>query len=384
MSSARPGEVAADRRDADVASVDGARAEIVADVGEKALIRQVLSRHVDTARLGALEDCIVIDPARALGAAESQLLVYSMDHSSLIDRPLPPRFEWRYHGRWLAACTCNDVLAMGARPRGFSVDLAVRADTRLADIDDLYAGMHDVLDEYGAAFEGGNTDIDGHVETVALCWGSVGREAIIRRQGAHVGDYVGVTTILGLGWASFVLRKRGLFGELTPASREELEEYNLLPLAPHRAIVEAAQRVPGAITSGMDLSDGLAEFLYTISERSRCGVVLDEDQIPRSPLLDECASLLGVPAPLLAIEYGFDMPRAHGYTVAPERWDAVAEVFEQHGARLWRVGEVVEGRGASWRSSSGRLSPFPWICDDKCQRVDVVDGWFRMVEEQTA
>src|SRR5215469_4390316 len=100
----------------------------VRDLGEKAFIAQALSRYALTARADAREDCVVIDASQLLGDDTLPYIVYSMDHPSLPDRPLPEGFEWQYHGRWIAACTCNDVLAMGARPRGFSLDLAVPAD----------------------------------------------------------------------------------------------------------------------------------------------------------------------------------------------------------------------------------------------------------------
>src|SRR5262249_40047740 len=130
--------------------------QLVGDIGEKGLIQEVLADYAMTAGPDTTEDSIVIDPAIALGTADAPLIVYSMDHAALIDRPMPEGFGWRYHGRWLAACTCNDVLAMGAAPRGMSVDLALPPSVPVSAVRDLYAGIHDVLDVYGAVLEGGN------------------------------------------------------------------------------------------------------------------------------------------------------------------------------------------------------------------------------------
>lgn len=355
----------------------------IGDVGEKGLIRNVLSRYATTARADRLDDAVVIDPADAFGAPELPLLVYSIDHSSLIDRPLPPGFEWRYHGRWLAACTCNDVLAMGAKPQGFSIDLAVPTDLGVDAVEGLYQGIVDVLGAYGVEFQGGNTDINPGIETAAMCWGTVGRRGIVRRSGARGGDLVAVTTPLGVGWSSYVLRKHGKFDALTATAREELKRYNLLPLAPHEPIVETVRRLPGAITSGMDLSDGLVEFLYVIAERSGFGVVIDEPLIPRPALLRECAALLDVPAAMLAFEYGFDMPRAHGYTVAPEAREAVEAIFEERGECLYVIGEVVEEPGVWWADGSGRRR-LPELWDDKCHRVGVIERWFAFIDRMEA
>jgi thiamine-monophosphate kinase len=357
----------------------GSEGPLVGDLGEKRLIQEVLGAWATTAAPDATEDCIIIDPARLFGQQDSPLIVYSVDHASLIDRPMPTGFGWRYHGRWLAACTCNDVLAMGARPRGLALDLAVPPDLPVARVRELYMGITDVLTEYGTALEGGNTDINNRTETVGMCWGTVSRGGLIRRRGARLGDVVAVTTELGIGWASFLLRKLGRFAKLGPESQAALEDYNLLPLAPHHAIAETGERLPGAVTSGMDLSDGLAEFLYLVA-RSGLGVRLDTAALPASPLLRECADLLGVPPAMLAVEYGFDMPRAHGYTIAPDQWDAVKAVFESHRWPLFRIGEVVSGDRVYWDGPSGRREDLPAFWDDKCHRLGAVERWLAMVE----
>ncbi len=289
--------------------------------------------------------------------------------------------ERRFQGRWIAACTANDVLAMGARPRGFALDLAVPGATDVREVDELCAGITDVLDEYGARFEGGNTDVNPHLGTVAMCWGTVGAAGVIRRRGARPGDYLAVTTELGLGWASYLLRKQGGWDRLDADSQRRLADYNLMPLAPHQAIVDTAERAPGAITSGMDLSDGLVEFLYTIIRTPGLGVRVEQHRIPEPPLLTACAQALGVPAAALAVEYGFDMPRAHGYTVAPHRWDEVASIFAGHGTPLFRIGEVTADPEVTWCGVDTAPRPLERLWDDKARRGDAISDWTAMVDK---
>ena len=47
--------------------------------------------------------------------------------------------------------TCNDVVAMGARCRGFSLDLSAPLETPIADVTELLSGVNDVLSVYGAS-----------------------------------------------------------------------------------------------------------------------------------------------------------------------------------------------------------------------------------------
>jgi thiamine-monophosphate kinase len=345
----------------------------LAEFREKDFIRSILARYASTAQSEQFEDCVVIDPLSAGLGFSDALFVYSIDHPSKIKRPLPPELEWRFYGRWIAACTAGDVLAMGAKPTGFALDLAVPLSCEVAHIEQIYAGLLDVLQEYGATLEGGNLDVNEKLETVGMCWGVVERSRIIRRSGARPGDIVAVTTELGLGWASYLLLKAGLFEELSQASREFLLTYNLMPIAPHRAMLAAAA-IPGAITSGMDLTDGVAEFLHTIAERNDVGVRLKEEQIPGHHILSEAASLLEVSPLHLALDPGYDTPRVHGYTVQPSLWDDAATAFARNGATLFPIGEVtrdakvlIEGRGG--------FQEVPKFVDDQFEKGSVTERW---------
>jgi thiamine-monophosphate kinase len=353
----------------------------IRDLGEKTFIREVLSRYAATARADAIDDCVVIDLDETAGLAGAPLIVYSIDHPPRIDRPLPPGMEWRFHGRWVAGCTANDVLAMGARPCGMAVDLAVPPDADLRIVDDFCAGLRDVVDTYGARLEGGNTEVRDQLEVAAMCWGWVPRAGLIRRRGARPGDVVAVTAELGLGWSSYLLRRLGRFDRLSAGARRALEGYNLMPLAPHRAILETVRRHPGALTSGMDITDGVCEFLHTIREASGHGAALEEAALGRGPVLQECARLLDVPPPLLAVEYGYDTPRGHAYTVAPDRWPEVVGVFRSHGAEIVRVGQVTAEPEVVWVSGGGERRPLPPFWDDKCERGDAVERWLAMVRD---
>ena len=58
----------------------------LADIGEKGLIRQVLSEFAVTARRGYIDDCVVIDLSEVTGVSELPYLVYSVDTCSTTSR----------------------------------------------------------------------------------------------------------------------------------------------------------------------------------------------------------------------------------------------------------------------------------------------------------
>ncbi len=353
---------------------------LLKDTTEKVFIKQVLAKYATTAKTELFDDCIVIDPADIFQIPELPYIVYSLDHPSRIKRPLPEGMSWRFYGRWIAGCTCGDVLAMGAQPRGFSLDLAVPLDTSISIIEQIYAGISDVVLHYGAKIEGGNLDINNKLEVVGLCWGTVKRDAIIRRSGARVGDVVAVTTELGIGWVSYLLNQSGYFSSLENDLQEEFEAYNIMPVAPHQAILEVVDRFPGAITSGMDLTDGPIEFFYTVGERTGLGVCIYESLIPMPKILERAAHLLNVPPSLLALDPGYDTPRSHGYTISIEYWEKVKNIFSKHGYHLYKLGEVTEDPGVKWIPNHGSPKNIPAFLDDQFDKEKVVLRWYEMVK----
>src|SRR3984885_7416184 len=192
---------------------------------EKSFIQDVLSNFAVTASPAQFDDAIVIDLAELSGKPDAGFLVYSMDQPSFIQHADPDLNPFRFYGRWVAGVTCNDVIAMGARCRGFSLALAAPPDLETTCVEQLLGGVADVLEFCGAEYEGGNID-SGPMGTVGLAWGLVARHAVVRRSGARPGDAIVVTGELGLGWLEYQLRKHEQLSQISPADAELLRHYN--------------------------------------------------------------------------------------------------------------------------------------------------------------
>lgn len=345
----------------------------VGSMTEKKFIRQVLGRYATTAQANKQDDGVIIELPMLEWRTTGSRVVYSLDHPGQIDRPLAQVSSMRFYGRWVAACTLGDVIAMGAQPLGFSLDLSLPLEQHIEDVDEIMRGITDVLAKYKTEFEGGNLD-RGPLGTVGFGWGITKSEPILR-SGAHIGDLVVVTGPLGVGWASWLSRKRNLWNDLSAQSREYFAGYNEFPVAPIDAILECASAK--LFTSGMDLPDGLLEFAYTINERMGHGVIIDQDRLTATTQVEEVASLLGMPSYTLLLEPGFDTPHSHGYTVAPGDLDQVKRVFNEHGEDLLVVGNVVARPGVWFRRPNGTLHPLPYFCDDQFVDDRIV-GWEAM------
>ena len=286
---------------------------------------------------------------------------------------------YKFYGRWVAAIVCGDVLAMGAKPKGFSLDLAAPLDTEVQKIEYILQGIRDVLDRYGVLYEGGNFDVNS-LETVGMAWGIVDRDKIIRRYGAREGDFIAVTTTLGYGWADYISRKLNQNHLLSQQTCQHFHEFKLMPIAPFKAILEAVNA--GGITSGMDLSDGVIEFLYTVKERNRLGCTVYEEWITVTPEMDEVAKkILNIRPGLLALEAGYDTPLGHAYTVAPEKWTELCHIFEKNHSRLYKIGVVEKSPEILLKTTKGNTVSIPPFWDDQFSKENVVERWLNMIKK---
>jgi thiamine-monophosphate kinase len=188
------------------------------------------------------------------------------------------RLDWtsfRDLGYKAAAVNLSDVAAMGADPDALLVGLALPAETELDDVIELYEG----LAEAGVPVAGGDTTAS---PSLVLSVAAIGRsERVPGRAGALPGDRLVVTGPLGGAAAGLHALKGGLGGF------DELAERHRRP--PLR--LEEGRRLARVAHALVDLSDGIAGDAARIAERSGCRIVLEADEIPLAPRIEEVADL---------------------------------------------------------------------------------------------
>jgi len=352
---------------------------LIRELNEKSFLKEVVSKYAITAMTKEFDDCIVIDLDELLGMKNLPYLVYSIDHPSFIKRPVDEELMYKFYGRWVAAIVCGDVLAMGAKPKGFSLDLAAPLNTEVQKIEYILQGIRDVLDRYGVVYEGGNFDVNA-LETVGMAWGIVDQDKIIRRSGAREGDIIATTTTLGYGWADYISRKLKQTHLLSQQTCHNFQQFKIMPEAPIKAILEAVNA--GGITSGMDLSDGLIEFLYTVKERNQLGCTVCEEWIAVTQEMDEVAKkILGIRPGLLALEAGYDTPLGHAYTVAPKKWAELSSIFEKNHSRLYKIGVVAKKPEILLKTTEGNTVTIPPFWDDQFNKENVVERWLNLIKQ---
>ncbi len=165
------------------------------------------------------------------------------------------RLSWRELGFRAAAVNVSDLSASAARPAALIVTLGAPAETELADVADLYAGIA----EAGVPVRGGDTTKAPFVFVSVTAVGRAGR--VPGRAGAKAQDVLVVTGPLGAAGAAF---RRGRY--VRPPLR-----------------VEEGLRLGREAHAMLDISDGLARDAARLAERSGCKLVIELERVPLAP-----------------------------------------------------------------------------------------------------
>ena len=196
-------------------------------------------------------------------------------------------------GRRALAINLSDIAAMGGTPRWCLVSLGLPRAS--AFVDGIYEGIGDMARRHAVLVAGGN--IARVPERMAIDITVLGTAARpVMRDGARAGNHIYVTGPLGRSAAGLQCLLRGnphhpalVAAHLDPQPR----------IAQGRALAAIA-------TAMIDISDGLAQDLGHICERSGVGVNLDSARIPVDGETRQAAAELGLDAAHLALHGGED------------------------------------------------------------------------------
>jgi thiamine-monophosphate kinase len=248
---------------------------------------------------------------------------------------------------WRAtSAALSDLAAMAARPIGVLASCALPDGDAGEFAVRLMSGVRAAAERVGGGVLGGDlTRSPGPLVVDVTVIGEA--RSPVRRSGARAGDEVWVTGALGgSAYAVAALLE----------NRRPLPEARVRFARPAPRTGEALwllDRV--ALTSLIDISDGLAGDAGHIAAASGVAIVLDRSAIPVDPSL---------PADPDSSEERLRYAMAGGedyelcLSAAPGAVAAVREAFEsEFGIALTRVGEVEPGRGVFWGTSDGGRVP---------------------------
>lgn len=237
--------------------------------------------------------------------------------------------------RKLARVNLSDLAAMGARPLGYLLAVALPAAGR----DRWFQGLHDGLAadqaEFGWHLWGGDTvTTPGPVTLSLTAVGAVPHGCALGRGGAQAGDIVFVSGTIGDAALGLMVRKAeltGLDGDHAACLLGRLS----LPV-PRMALGAA---LAGVGTACIDVSDGLFADLGHICETSGVGADIRRDRLPLSPAAQTV--LAGNEALWPRLFGGDDYELL--FTAPPSARDAVMEAAGKSGTPVAEIGAMVAG-----------------------------------------
>ncbi|ALS66812.1 thiamine-phosphate kinase [Pandoraea apista] len=228
------------------------------------------TRQSEHVTLGIGDDCALLrPPAGEQIAISTDMLVEG--------RHFFPDVDPCALGHKTLAVNLSDLAAMGARPMGFTLALAL-PDSDPAWLAPFAQGLSALADRYGCPLIGGDTT-RGPRNLCVTIFGSVPDTQALRRSAAQPGDDIWVSGTLG----DARLALGALRGEWSLQADD-------LALARHamdwpEPQISLGLALRGVARAALDISDGLLGDLGHILERSNVSAQVNVDALPRSALL---------------------------------------------------------------------------------------------------
>ena len=238
------------------------------------LIQQYFQRprHPQRATLGIGDDCALLTPTTAMQTAISSDMLVEGRHFFAGEDP------YRLGHKSLAV-NLSDLAAMGARPVGFTLALALPAAER-DWLDGFSRGLFALADAFNIELIGGDTT-KGPLNICITVFGEVAPGQALRRSAAKAGDDIWISGTLGdarLALAGY--RKEVVLDE---ASLQAAAVRMHLPVPRvELGMLLAQQEIAHA---AIDISDGLVGDLGHILKQSGVGATLNVDALPAGAIL---------------------------------------------------------------------------------------------------
>jgi selenide,water dikinase len=291
-------------------------------------------------------------------------LVWKLDEERALVQTadfFPPVVDDPFHfGAIAAANAMSDIYAMGADPIVAINLVGFPEDVDIAVLSDILRGGAEKVREAGAVVAGGHTTVDREPKYGLAVTGLVHPARMLTKGGARPGDVLFLTKPIGTGVVTTAHKRQRVDDDDLDTAVASMERLS------GRA-AKLLREAGGAVHALTDVTGfALAGHAHELAEQSGCALRLDWDAVPRLPGAARYAREKMVPGgshrneryygPWIA--WGSDLeewerrllfdPQTSGGLLAavdPTVADRVRQSFADAVEPVWRIGEVVEGRG---------------------------------------
>jgi thiamine-monophosphate kinase len=230
----------------------------------------MFAKNPGSVKLGVGDDCALLETNPADELAITSDMLVSGRHFFPDANP-----EWL---GWKAlAVNLSDLAAMGARPMGFTLALAL-PEANSAWLEAFSKGLFTIANQYECPLIGGDTTA-GPLNICITAFGSIPKDKGIRRSGALEGDDIWVSGTVGDARLALAALRHELELDMGDLQAIEVRMHQPIP----RINLGIALR--GIANSALDVSDGLLGDLRHILKQSSKDAEIFLERIPKSPTL---------------------------------------------------------------------------------------------------
>lgn len=249
----------------------------VSDIGEKELIKYIIanSRNItpDDTAITNFNDTNLISTC--------DMLIQS--------RHFPDNMSYFDMGFKAVTVNVSDLAAMGARPLGFLLAIALPKDLAIDDFKELIEGVLKACDYYEIPLIGGDTNEASEIIITGTALGLC--ENPIMQNTYNEGDLIAVTGDVGLAALGFEL--------------DSLDNKYVKKALRPKARIKEGLILRDFVTSATDITDGLASELYTI-KKDGFGFMIYEEMLNVSQEYKSLANKLNLDYLDLILHVGED------------------------------------------------------------------------------
>jgi thiamine-monophosphate kinase len=232
-----------------------------------------LRTNVDQAViLGIGDDCALIQPRGDEEIAITSDMLVEGRHFFVGAAP-------EQLGRKALAVNLSDLAAMGAKPTGFTLAIALPTVDH-AWLEAFSKGLFAIAKEYSCPLIGGDTTA-GPLTISITAFGSIPTGKAIRRSGAKAGDDIWVSGTVGDARLTLAALRHEII-----LSAEDLQKIERRMHKPTPRI-ELGMQLRNIASAALDVSDGLLGDLRHILKQSQVDAEIQLDQLPKSATLQK-------------------------------------------------------------------------------------------------
>jgi thiamine-monophosphate kinase len=232
-------------------------------------------------------------------------------------------------GRKALAVNLSDLAAMGAKPIGFTLAIALpKVDT--VWLDAFAKGLFAIANQYSCPLIGGDTTA-GPLTISITAFGSIPSGKAIRRSGAKAGDDIWVSGTVGGARLTLAALRHEM--KLSENDLKQIEQrmHNPTPR------VDLGMKLRDIASAALDISDGLLGDLQHILKQSQVSAEVFLDQLPKSATLQKQSE---------DIQHQFAACGGDDYEIcftAPiTKRNAIDEISKALNLPLTRIGSITE------------------------------------------